>query len=145
MAESCQVDFYVLAAPGLSPSELACRLCLKAWESGHRIALLAGGEAEANELDSLMWDCPPGRFLPHGQDSRGDAAPVRITTRAADLSADRDLVVNLAEAPIPEPGRFRRLLEIVPADERQRDASREKFRQYRALGLDCKKHDIQKL
>jgi len=44
---------------------------------------------------------------------------------------------------VPDPGRFRRLLEIVPADTRQRESSRTKFRQYRSLGLEPNHHEIQ--
>ena len=37
---------------------------------------------------------------------------------------------------------FRRVLEIVPAEPGQRDASREKFRNYRALGLSPETHPM---
>ena len=141
MADGCQVDFYVLAKPELSARELACRLCLMAWEQGHRVAVLTGGGAEAAELDALMWDYPPGRFLPH---DRGEEAgtPIRILSRIDDLADDRDLVVNLGIAAVPEPARFRRLLEIVPMDDARRGAARDKFRQYRAQGLRPDNHDI---
>ncbi len=141
MADGCQVDFYVLGSAELSARELACRLCLMAWEQGHRVSVLTGDEAEAGELDSLMWNYPPGRFLPHDRPP-GDDAPVRIVSRSEDLAADRDLVVNLGREPVPEPTRFRRLLEIVPMDQDRRAAARDKFRQYRAQGLEPDNHDI---
>jgi DNA polymerase-3 subunit chi len=125
MADPCQVDFYVLADPSLSAGQLACRLCMMAWEQGHRVAVLAGNEQDADDLDELMWDFPPGRFLPHAPGG--------------------DVVINLGGAAIPQPERFRRLLEIVPADARQKQASREKFRQYREWGLSPGSHDIQKI
>lgn len=144
MNDGCQVDFYVLGSAEVSARELACRLCLMAWEQGHRVSVLAGDEAEADELDSLMWDYPPGRFLPHDRPPE-NRAPVRIVARCEDLADDRDLVVNLARDPVPEPTRFRRLLEIVPMDDGRREAAREKFRHYRAQGLRPDNHDITKL
>jgi DNA polymerase IIIc chi subunit len=52
------------------------------------------------------------------------------------------LTVGETDSAIPEPGRFSRLLEIVPADDRQRTASRLKFREYRDLGLNPESHTI---
>jgi DNA polymerase IIIc chi subunit len=43
---------------------------------------------------------------------------------------------------VADVNRFRRLLEIVPAEPAQRDASREKFRNYRALGLSPETHPM---
>jgi DNA polymerase-3 subunit chi len=145
MADPCQVDFYVLADPSLSAGQLACRLCMMAWEQGHRVAVLAGNEQEADDLDELMWDFPAGRFLPHAPGAADATAPVSIVVAAEQLAPGRDVVINLGGAAIPQPERFRRLLEIVPADARQKQASREKFRQYREWGLSPGSHDIQKI
>jgi len=137
-----QVDFYVLEDPALSPGRLACRLCMMAWEQGHRVAVLAGSEEDARALDDLMWDFPPGRFLPHALGAVDAAVPVSIVPDAAQLDPGRDVVINLAAAPVPEPGRFQRLLEIVPADPQRKIASRDKFRQYRDWGLSPGSHQI---
>ena len=141
----CQVDFYVLANPALSPGRLACRLCMMAWEQGHRVAVLAGSEEDANALDELMWDFPPGRFLPHALGAAETEVPVSIVPDAEQLAAGRDVVINLAATPVPEPGRFQRLLEIVPADTQRKEASRDKFRQYRDWGLSPGSHQIEKV
>lgn len=154
----CQVDFYVLAESAPSAEQLACRLSLMAWEQGHRVSVLAPDEKAARSLDELMWNYPAGRFLPHeragpgpgtegqGEAGQGDAvwaAPVSIVTSADLVGADRDVVVNLGDTAVPQPGRFHRLLEIVPAAPQMREASRDKFRHYLRLGLRPVKHDIQ--
>ena len=143
MADPCQVDFYVLADPALSPGRLACRLCMMAWEQGHRISVLAGDAEGANALDELMWDFPPGRFLPHALGTADADAPVSIVPDPEQLDHGREVVINLGGEAVPDPERFRRLLEIVPADAQQKQASREKFRQYRDLGLNPDSHPIQ--
>lgn len=144
----CQVDFYVLAESAPPAEQLACRLSLMAWEQGHRVSVLIPDENAARSLDELMWDYPPARFLPHergtpGLAAAGRGAPVRIVASADQLGADRDVVVNLGGEAVPDPGRFHRLLEIVPAEPHLREASRDKFRYYRKLGLQPTKHDIQ--
>ncbi len=144
MAAPCQVDFYVLASASQSAERLACRLAMMAWEQGHRVALRADSDTEVRALDELMWDVPPGRFLPHASGEDGADSPVSIGSRETAIPTDRDVIINLAAQPVPEPTRFRRLLEIVPAEAGQRTASREKFRQYREMGLDPVSHTIGK-
>ena len=140
MADHCQVDFYVLTRPTQSPGELACVLAMMAWEQGPRVFVRTEGEDEARALDQQMWDLPPGRFLPHGLEE--DDAPVCIAERAKGIAENRDLVINLCTEAVPDPERFRRLLEIVPADSDQRTASREKFKTYRDRGLSPETHQM---
>jgi DNA polymerase-3 subunit chi len=140
--EPCQIDFYVLAGSPPTAGQLACRLSLMAWEQGHRVSVLAADEAGAKALDELMWEYPPARFLPHECGPADAGVPVQIVSSAGEVAADRDVLVNLAGSAVPDPSRFRRLLEIVPADPGLRAASREKFRHYRALGLKPESHEI---
>jgi len=144
MTASPQVDFYVLAGVSPSAEGLACRLAMMAWEQGHRVAVRTESDAEALTLDELMWDQPPGRFLPHGIGTDGAESPVSIGSREQEIPTDRGVIINLAATAVPDPGRFTRLLEIVPPDSGQRHASRLKYRQYRDLGLDPAHHTIGK-
>lgn len=144
MSPACQVDFYVLARPDQSAEQLACRLAMMAWEQGHRIAVLAADEDGAKALDELMWDFPPGRFLPHRRGMSDPGTPVGIDVHDTDIPEGRDVVINLTDTAVPDPGRFSRLLEIVPAEESNRVASRRKYREYRDLGLEPAHHTIGK-
>ena len=133
-----------MAAADKSPEKLVCRLAGMAWEKGHRVAVLTPDEASAIQLDRLMWEYPQGRFLPHARLPAEDPAPVGIATdeKTAAAGGRHDVLIHLSEAAISEPTRFSRLLEIVPAEPRHRDASRDKFRHYRQLGLDPVSHSL---
>ena len=144
MGGTCQVDFYVLASPAQSAHQLACRLAMMAWEQGHRVAVLTSDEGEAESLDELMWDYPAGRFLPHQHGTSPASSPICIDVSGADISPDREVVINLADVAVSDPSRFRRLLEIVPGEEPKRLASRTKFREYREQGLNPASHPIGK-
>lgn len=144
MDGTCQVDFYVLVDPARTAESLACQLALMAWEQGHRVCVLTEDATEASRLDELMWEQPPGRFLPHDIGSGADECPVRIEEIGKAIPADRDVVINLACSAVGEPGRFQRLLEIVPPDDGRRQASRDKYRAYREQGLDPAHHTIGK-
>lgn len=138
----CQVDFYILKTAQLDSGRLACRLALMAWERGHRSQVLAADEESARAIDDLLWQSPADRFLPHGRSGTpdGEAAPVRVAT--PDQLTGGEVVINLSRMPVTEPGRFTRLLEIVPHQAADREASREKFRYYRDHGLEPQTHDI---
>lgn len=142
MANSCQVDFYVLESAGQSAQGLACTLALKAWEQGHRVSVLVDNATEVSDMDALMWEAPAGRFLPHCAARSGQEAPVIIGTRDEVLTTASSTVINLTSSAIEDPERFQRLLEIVPANDEDRVASRTKFRAYRARGLQPSSHDI---
>ena len=115
-----------------------------AWEQGFRVCVRAEDEHEAQRVDELMWEQPPGRFLPHEIGPAAEDCPVRIETDGADIPADRDVIINLASSAVPEPDRFRRLLEIVPREDGRRQASRGKYRAYREQGLEPAHHTIGK-
>lgn len=145
MTAACQVDFYVLQDPSLSAEQLSCRLALMAWEQGHRIMVLAEDQAQAGRLDELMWEYPPGRFLPHGQKQRPVSAPVMIGVMTELDDAAAAVIINLTRHAVPQAERFCRLLEVVPANAAQRQASRAKFREYRSRGLEPASHPINTL
>jgi DNA polymerase-3 subunit chi len=144
MSDDCQIDFYVLARPDQSAEQLACRLAMMAWEQGHRVLVLTQNENDADSLDQIMWDFPPGRFLPHCRGQADPESPVSIGTQVPETRFDREVVINLSDTVVAEPRRFRRLLEIVPGAEHERQASRQKFREYRNQGLDPANHTIGK-
>lgn len=142
MTAHCQVDFYVLARPTQSAGQFVCRLAMMAWEQGHRVLVRTENESEARQLDELMWDYPPGRFLPHETGTASEDIPVSIAARNTVIPDHRSLVINLCIEAVPEPSRYQRLCEIVPAEPEQRTASRAKFKSYRDQGLSPESHTI---
>jgi DNA polymerase-3 subunit chi len=140
MSEFCQVDFYLLGESSPGAARLACRLALMALEKNHKIFIITASEASGDELDELMWQYPEGRFIPHARSGAEDSAraPVNIGTLASLNRAD--VVINLCPVAVPQPERFARVLEIVPAADNDKEASRQKFRIYRNLGLNPHTH-----
>jgi DNA polymerase-3 subunit chi len=142
MSDACQVDFYLLGSPQLDEQRLACKLAMMAWERGHRICVVTSDAGAANALDKLMWQYPEGRFLPHEQSSSGPAvaSPVNIIDTAPEGA--QDVVINLTTAALTGQAQWQRLLEIVPFRDEDREASRNKFKAYRAAGLAPRAHNI---
>lgn len=142
--EACQVDFYLLGETAASPTKLACRLALMAWERKQGVFISTDTQADGEQLDQLMWQYPEGRFLPHALsgDAGENPAPIRIGQPTGLKPVD--VVINLCPGAVPDPVRFRRVLEIVPFADEERQASRMKYKTYRKFGITPRIHEISK-
>ena len=142
--DTCQVDFYLLGEPALIAGNFACRLAMMAWERKQKVFITASSQTDIRQLDELLWQYPPGRFLPHAtaDDTLAGKAPVKIGTISG--LKPTDVVINLCPEAIPQPTRFDRVLEIVPFAREEREASRRKYKNYRKLGLNPRTHEINK-
>ncbi len=91
-----------------------------------------------------MWKFPEGRFLPHATIGSDDASRAAVNIGTLSDLKPTDVVINLCQQAVPEPQRFKRVLEIVPYADDERDASRVKYKNYRNLGLKPRTHEINK-
>ena len=139
-----RADFYLIAKPRFrdEPLRLVCELAKKACEAGLWTVVLARDAAQAEALDDLLWDMGEDVYIPHqvvGADVEEDEAMVLIAPPETD-PPERPLVINLRDDAVE--GAFERVLEVVPADESARGPLRERWKQYKARGLEVNKHDM---
>ena len=136
-----RADFYLIARPRFrdDPLRLVAELARKAYDSGQWTLVLARAQAEA--IDDQLWDMGDDVFIPHqiAGDEEDDECPVLIATPEFDPPL-RALVINLRDAAVPDG--FERVLEVVPADPAAREPLRERWKQYRARGIEPAKHDM---
>ena len=132
----------------VDPLDFACRLLRKAARQGARVLVTAPGETLA-ALDRLLWTFEERDFVPHVRVPGAAAAtaaltPIWLATTAvaAESFADApEVLVNLgAEAPAA-PRALRRLIEIVGAEPDEAERGRERWRAYKAAGLEIHHHD----
>lgn len=137
-----RVGFYVLktADPG-QRLQVSARLADKAFQQGHRVFINASGEAEARELDELLWQFRSTSFLPHALKGNDSDEPVVIGW-GQDPETHDDLLINL-QLEIPRFfSRFRRVAELVPQDPRSLAALRKSWQFYRDRGYQLDKHTL---
>jgi DNA polymerase-3 subunit chi len=115
---------------------------MMAWERRQKVFVITTNEDDASQLDEHMWQQPQGRFLPHARTDSPDS--IRAPIHIGPLSALKptDVVINLCPEAVPQPERFSRILEIVPFANDEREASREKYKTYRNLGLTPRTQEI---
>jgi DNA polymerase-3 subunit chi len=139
-----EVEFHTGVADSIG---FACRLLRKAYRSGARV-LVTAPPAVLNRLDQQLWAFDERDFVPHVRVS-GSATSVQARTpiwlvASADVlagSASPRLVVNLgADAP-PDAATLDRLIEVVGADPEETQRGRERWRAYKAAGLQIVHHN----
>lgn len=141
-----RIDFYVLAdgAEG-GRLKLACRVAEKAYLAAQRVALLCPDAAELALLDDLLWTFAEGSFVPHEREeglASGYADCPVILTAGAPPAGPIEVLVNLGlEVPPSWPG-VQRIAEIIDGDDGRRTAGRQRFRHYRALGIEPQSHHL---
>ncbi len=139
-----RADFYLIAKPRFldQPLLLVCELARKASDRGQPLLILADSMAQAEVLDDLLWEFDPDAYVAHqiaGTDEDDDITPVLIVPPERQ-SPMRPLVLNLREAAVDDG--FMRVLEVVPADDSARAPLRERWKQYKARGLEVQKFDM---
>jgi len=141
-----RVDFYILQQNGREARmRFACRLVEKARKHGNHLFIAVQNEAEAKELDSLLWHHAPESFLPHTIFSPDSDKTISAPTMIAygdDCGDHHDILINLRED-IPDFfSRFQRLAEIVVQDAEVLDRTRANWKYYRDRGYPLQRHAI---
>ena len=140
-----RVDFYILE--GQSPSgrlKLACKLAEKAYLASQTVLVWRTDPAELKAFDQMLWVFNDGSFVPHealsGSGTPADT-PVLLSSGVA-LSANVDIIINLAPDLPPCLSRTPRVVEIIDGDDTRRRAGRARFKAYRELGVQPASHNI---
>ena len=123
-----------------NPLDYACRLLRKAYRSGARVAVHAE-PALLDRLDQALWTFEPLEFVPHAVLPRDGADPGRLALSPIVLvkgdgvaPAEYRIGVTLAGSDVPDVGAFDRLIAIVGVDDAQREAGRQRWRDYQRAG-----------
>lgn len=123
----------------------ACRLLRKAAASGSRVLVVAQPE-ELAQLDSQMWALSPTDFVAHCTASADRAmqqrSPVLLVTQVDSTALHQQVLVNLAESVPDHFEQFERVIEVVSADDSDRDRARSRWRRYTELGYTIARHDL---
>ncbi|CTP82977.1 DNA polymerase III subunit chi [Xanthomonas translucens pv. poae] len=139
-----RADFYLIAKPRFltEPLRLVCELARKANDANLWTLVLARDQAQAEELDELLWAFDDDAYIPHqiaGADVDEEEAQVLIVPPGVEAPS-RALVINLRDDAYL--GACERVLEVVPADPAARAPLRERWKQYKALGFEVSKYDM---
>jgi DNA polymerase-3 subunit chi len=137
-----EVAFHFNAPDKLS---YACRLLRKAYLRGARLLVLIDEEGRP-ALDAALWTMAPGAFIPHALASD----PVHVTSRSPiqlasrlPVRGDATVLVNLKNEVPSGFEVYARVIEVVTSDDVDRQQARERWKYYKANGIEPQRHDLQ--
>jgi DNA polymerase-3 subunit chi len=141
-----RIDFYILEDVELDAMQrFACRLATKAVNTGHEVHIHTSDASSAAVLDTLLWDYPQNRFIPHDVLAPEnapliDAAKAPVTLGWTEPTGVDGVLINLSNEIPTFFGRFDRVAEVIVRT--TRDEGRERYRFYRDRGYPLFNHKL---
>lgn len=121
----------------------ACRIAARALRAGRRLAVRIPDAAQRQAFDRLLWTAEARSFIPHVAAASPLAAQTPVVLGGgADAWPHHDVLLNLGDDQPADFGAFAMLMEVVATDEASRVAARERWRAYRAQGIEPVGHDL---
>ena len=137
-----KIDFYQIESDE-APLLFCCRLVAKIYRMGHQVHIHTENEAQAKEMDALLWHFRPESFIPHTLDNIDEEAPIRIgCSKMSEPNTHQEVLVNLSGSVPDFFSRFERVAEVVPLNTDSRDAARENYKFYKDRGYEIKYNKI---
>lgn len=138
-----QADFYQLVDSSENARlKLACRLADKAFQAKQKLFILCANTTEVQTLDDLLWTFHDVGFIPHAQvgSEHDGIAPILLGTQLPEKTSD--ILLNLQEQ-IPEAAKqYKRIIEVVAADDVARKVAIEHEQIYVQWNKKINKHEI---
>lgn len=127
-----KVSFYLFEKSPERQVESTCRLCRKILrQADQRIWLFCNDQTIQQELDEQLWTFDSSSFLAHGINQID--SPICISEH---LPTDSDWIIfNFNNQSFEKFDSFSHIIEIIENNEIAKQLGREKFKQYRKLGI----------
>ncbi len=122
----------------------ACRLVRKALGAGSRL-VVTGPPDLLEALDVDLWRFSALDFLPHANSSSSDAVQRRSPVLLAPSPPQQPAHAVLVNVGLAVPSgfeRYERLIEVVTADELNRQQARLRWAHYKDRGYALQRHDV---
>ncbi len=125
----------------------ACRLLRKAYLQDASLLVVAEPQ-ELDPLDAALWTFAGRDFIPHARlsdpaETQAHSPILLVGEWPAEVPHPQDRVlVNLANGFLSGFDRFLRVIEVVSHDQPDRERARERWKVYRASGIEPTHHDF---
>ncbi len=133
-----QVEFHHSAT---DRTQAICRLIAERVAGGQRLRVYAPEAAQAEAIDRALWTFNALSFVPHCREGSALSADTPVVIGGV-TDATAEVLVNYSNGVPPEAERFAVLVEVVGQDAADRDAARQRFKQYRERGFALSTHDL---
>lgn len=135
-----QVMFYLLDEEK-SEDKLALSLLHTCFQSAHyfrqnqRVFVYCQDQAQAHQVDELLWSFEPDSFVPHNLLGEGPKNGSAVEISWQTPTNRRPILINLTSTVPSFAHQFSQIIDFVPSDEALKQAARERFKMYRQHGF----------
>ncbi len=113
--------------------------------------VIVGSSADIDQLNQMLWSFSAEEFLPHCliDDESAEFTPILLATAYDELQfqdlSHQDVFIHLGQNFLEDiekiTHRFDRVIEVVSLEEQEVLAGRQRFKQYRSMGVELFNHD----
>jgi DNA polymerase-3 subunit chi len=136
-----RIDFYRYAEDKL---RVACRLAAKASSQSSRVVVYSPDRKLLADFDRNLWTYQATGFVPHCfADSPLAAETPIVLASTGEALPHNDVLLNLGDEWPPFFASFERVLEIVAAEETDKERARARYAFYKKRGYDIQVNDIE--
>ena len=140
-AELAAVSFYNLDHDNVHAKlQTACRLAAQAYGLAKSVFILAANEEAARAMDSMLWEFPKDRFVPHVLSDEPPEYDNRVRIGCELPKDSHYLLINLTANLIAFTGKIDRVFEIVMPSEKEAASKRQSH--YENLNCTIQSHSI---
>ena len=148
-----RVDFHSQVSDKLT---YTCRLVRKIFSLASesepiKKIVIVGSSADINQLNQILWSFSAEEFLPHVliEDESAEFTPILLATAYDELQFQniphQDVFIHLGQDFLKDiekiTDRFDRVIEVVSLEEQEVSAGRQRYKQYRSMGVELFNHD----
>jgi len=136
-----RIDFYRYAE---DKHRFACRLAAKAYSQAKKVVVYSPDMDRLRDFDKALWTWQATGFVPHCfvESPLAAETPVILAT-SGDALPHHDVLINLGDEWPPFFATFERMLEIVGADDADKELARSRYVFYKKRGYDIQVHDVE--
>ena len=139
---STEVEFLLLENNGQWLSSSLISLS-ELYLEHERVLVISSQRQQLEQLEEIFWHNSAEQFIPYSLDSEcyANSTSVLLTTRQPERLRFKALL-NLSDGALVASEQFRKIIEIVPVDDKEKEAARERYKTYRQLGFNISHRTI---
>jgi DNA polymerase III subunit chi len=136
-----ELVFYVLNSSSFQAREaFLIKLLNKAQQQTRQVDVRFAQQQDAHRFDQKLWCEPPHSYIPHGL-VKDIHAPIQLYGEQI-IQPSKDVLINLHPEFYDKFNQYQRTIELLDQSEDLIEKGRQRWRQYKALGLTPTIHKI---
>ena len=112
------------------------------YRQNQRVFIYTRDQAQAHEVDELLWSFEPDSFVPHNLTGEGptNGSPVEISWQPP--RNRRPILINLTDTVPVFANQYSFIVDFVPENESLKTLARERYKHFKQLGFQVKHQTI---